>query len=216
MTRGAVVKREERHIRVLKGRATLDVTPRRRGQEILRVYVSHGQIQVLGTMFTVQQRRVGGQVKLHRGAIRFVGHEGQVREVKPGQTLSWPLKDPPPLTATAPEEVAKSSPKKARPAKKLTLEETETLGNSTARLRSQGRYKQAARALRAALPRITDRVTRERFSFELGDILTYQLSDPAAACRHWKRHLRRYGPGRDGKEIRQAQQKAACPVLKKQ
>lgn len=218
---GAVVRREKRHVRVMNGQATLDVTPRRRPDGVLKVYVSHGQIQVLGTRFTVVQRAGGGQVKLHRGAIRFVDQQGRARDVVPGQTLTWPLKDPPAVVQTTPAKVARPRPlKRARPAKKpapaLTPQEAESLGNKVARLRSQGRYAQAARELRLALPRITDRGTRVRYSYELGGILTYQLPDPAAACRHWRRHLRRFGPGGDAEGIRLARQKAGCPAARPQ
>ena len=211
LTQGAVVSRKDRHIRVLRGRATLDVTPRRRPRGALRVYVSHGHIEVLGTLFTVRQQRAGGQVTLHRGAIRFVGHLGQVREVAPGQTLRWPLDDPP-KTAVAPkkETTKPTPPQRTHPSRKLTPRDTETLHNKVARLRSQGRFLQAARALRSALPRVAQKEDRVTFSYELGEILTYQLSDRAAACRHWKAHLRRYGPGSQGKDIHRARQKAGC------
>jgi len=217
LSRGAVVRRQNRHIRVISGKATLDVKPRRRGPDgVLRVYVSHGHIQVLGTMFTVEQQAAGGgSVTLRRGAIRFVGHLGQVQDVAPGQTLTWPLSQP--KVAATPKEVEPPKPtKKARPARKLSEEEAESLHNKVGRLRSQNRWGKAAQVLRSALPRIKDRVTRERFSYELGAILTYELPDAAAACSHWKRHLRRYGPGRYGEEITQARRKAACLAAKKQ
>ena len=90
------------------------------------------------------------------------------------------------------------------------MEETESLTSRVGRLRSQRRFGEAARTLRAALPRITDRATRVTLSYELGEILTHDLADAAAACRHWKAHLRRYGPGRYGGEISQARKKAGC------
>ncbi len=46
--------------------------------------------------------------------------------------------------------------------------------------------------------------TRERFSYELGSILTYQLGDRASACRHWQEHARRYPDGRYQTEVLQA------------
>ncbi len=210
LTRGAVVRRRGKHLQVVRGQATLNVTPRPRGRQALRVLVSHGHIEVLGTVFTVRQREAGGQVTLRRGAIRFVGTGGQTRDVSPGQTLTWPLQ-PEPVAVKEPKPAARKRPTpRKRAPKKLTIEETESLTTKVARLRSQRRFAEAARQLRAALPRIPSRATRVTLSYELGELLTHDLADRAAACRHWRSHLRRYGPGRYGGEIRQARKKAGC------
>ena len=52
--------------------------------------------------------------------------------------------------------------------------------------------------------------TRERLSFELGSLLTYQLHDVKRACAHWDAHRRAYGNGRYDAEVRAAAERLAC------
>ena len=51
---------------------------------------------------------------------------------------------------------------------------------------------------------------RERLSFELGSILTYQLRARARACEHWARHVARFEGGRYEDEVQQAEATLGC------
>jgi hypothetical protein len=199
--RGAVVARAPTAIALVTGRMTCRVARRDPGERPVVVRVSHGRIEVLGTVFRLRQGRRGGEVHLERGAIRFVSDVGVTVRLAPGERLSWPL--------PAPGDAGPPEPPPAHPAQ-LTRRETETLWHRVARLRNQGRFREAAAALRRALPRVADRAARESFSYELGVILTDHLGGKQA-CRHWKRHLRTFGARRYGEEIAQARARLGCP-----
>jgi len=214
----ATVRRHtDDRIELLAGRATVAVRKRPRGAAPLRVQVSHGVIEVLGTRFTIWQEERGGRVELHRGSIRFRAPDGRTRLLAPGQSLSWPLAPeqpapPAPATPEPPPSADTTRPGATlRPAPpRLTPEAAESLLDEVERLRSQGRYREAAGRLRESLHRVAERPTRERLSYELGTILTHHLRDSAAACRHWRRHLRRFGTARYGREIDEARRTLGC------
>lgn len=217
----ATVRRRRRHVELISGRVTCEVKPRRRA--VFQVYVSHGVIRVLGTRFTLWQDESGGRVKLHRGAIAFRSRDGREVALRPGEELRWPL--PPPVSGPRPaatdevrgraldETGARRTHPSAAPTrtrKKITVEQAESLLDQIGRLRSQGRFEEAVRRLRRSLPMVADRVARERLSYELGTILTHHLHDAAEACRHWRRHLRDFGPQRYGIEINKLRQQLGC------
>ena len=52
--------------------------------------------------------------------------------------------------------------------------------------------------------------TRERLSFELGLIYTWQLKDPAAAGAHWAQHRHEYPGGRFSGEVDRATGTLGC------
>lgn len=151
------------------------------------VNVCAGAIEVLGTSFTVVQRDAEGEVTLHQGAIRFRAADGREVAVAPGQTLIWPLPSSPPAVSGADQVLA-----------------------TVALLRSRGRFGEAAGVLEDALLRPLPSATRERLSFELGSILTYQLRDRERACRHWARHRREAPGGRYERELDQALSGLGC------
>ena len=228
LTRGAVAAHGEQELRLLRGKTTFSVQPVKEGGAPVRVRVSHGVIEVLGTRFTIWQDRGRGRVLLQEGAIQFRAQGGRVIKLSPGQELRWPLVPGPASTSTSTStstskskststarSTASSSRKPGRaPAKKAKPPpppfDTGALVERVERLRLQGRYGEAARALSLALPRISDRVMRERLSFELGAILSDQLQDRAAACRHWERHLRAHGRARYGAQIAAARARLGC------
>jgi transmembrane sensor len=76
-------------------------------------------------------------------------------------------------------------------------------------LRSRREYEAAARQLRQAL-RTQPPATRERLSFELGSLLTYQLRDARRACAHWAWHRGQYAPGRYQAEVQRAMASLQC------
>jgi hypothetical protein len=226
------VRRREGHAELIRGTAVCTVKPAPRGQRRgpVKVFVSHGVIEVTGTVFHLSQGPRGGRVTLQRGAIRFIASEdGRSVALTPGQTLSWPLArqaagagkaggdasgiapgDAGHGPGTGPGTGPAAAVKPRRPPP-LSPADAESLLERVARLRDQRRFVEAAAALQRGLPRVRDRGTRETFSYELGSILTHHLDDRGRACRHWRRHLRRYGAARYGHEINGALRKLSCP-----
>jgi transmembrane sensor len=222
LSKHCVVTRSERAIQLVRGELTVEVKPRPQGKTV-RVLVSHGVVEVTGTRFTLRQDPEGGWVKLERGAIRYVSNDGRTVALRPGQRLDWPLppREPPttqpvpppqkntPLTQHDAGSPSTPEPKKPRPGP-LDEQATQALLEQVERLRSQQRYARAARLLRKSLPRIADRTTRERLSYELGSLLTYQLKQNDRACRHWKRHLRSFSPTRYRADVERARKLLDC------
>lgn len=198
-------------VRVLRGTAMFSVQKVAPGELPVRVEVSHGAIEVLGTRFTVQQDAGGGHVDLLEGRIRFVGSAGTT-DVMPGERVGWgdrgsPSED---VASAMPEADDASgarahddelsaehadTPAETAPATKRRQGADRIIEKVTA-LRARGRYRAAADVLRHALRRSWDRRTAEVLSYELGRILERQLKDPEAACAHWRKHAERFGGGR--------------------
>ncbi|MCA9648919.1 MAG: FecR domain-containing protein, partial [Myxococcales bacterium] len=84
-----VVLRDDDGLRIDEGTALLEVAHVSSGEPPVRIHVSHGTIEVIGTRFTVSQHAGGGYVDLFEGRIRFVGLGGQRREIEPGQRHAW-------------------------------------------------------------------------------------------------------------------------------
>lgn len=77
-------------------------------------------------------------------------------------------------------------------------------------LRSRGRFREAVQRLAQGLEEELAPQTRERFSYEIGSILTYQLAQHREACSHWEVHLARYPGGRYSRDVLQAMAEAQC------
>jgi transmembrane sensor len=218
------VRREEAGVRVLSGEVEVSVAKVRAGAAPVRLLVSGGAIEVRGTRFTIHQRPESGDVTLHEGAIAFFALDGRVRELKPGETLEWPLPEvkqppapePPPVPAhEAPHPKAEAPP--ARPAEGHAAEpqptpplDTEAFIAKLAELRRAGDYDAAVRELEAALEQPSPAPTQERLSFELGSILTHHIKDTARACAHWSRHHARYPQGRYEPQIGDIERRLGC------
>lgn len=229
LNRGAEVGHGEMQLRVFQGEATLQVRPVPAGAPPVKVRVSHGVIVVLGTRFTVWQEQAGGRVVLHEGVIQFNGDGGRVVRLKAGQELRWPQQPaaaPPPARepapaaapAPAPPRLAPPAPVRVRkkpPTPALSPAAAVSLLDRVERLRLQSRYSEAVRLLGKALPRVTDKVLRERLSYEKGTILSDHLLDREAACRHWRRHLRVHGRARYGAQIDVARARLDCAAATK-
>jgi transmembrane sensor len=215
LAKHCVVTRRRGRIRLVRGQLTVEVRPRPRKQPV-RIAVSHGVVEVTGTRFTLRQDPTRGWVKLERGAIRFVSDDGRAVALRPGERLDWPLPppEPPASQASLPRASLDASPSTPTPGKPrpapLDERATQALLEQVERLRSQQRYARAAALLRRSLPRIADRTTRERLSYELGSLLTYQLKRGDRACRHWKRHLRAFSPTRYAADIARARKLIGC------
>lgn len=223
VTAPAELQRVDPGARLLRGSAEISVEKRLGGRAPLRVLVSDGAIEVLGTKFLVVQEEQGGHVTLHEGSIRFAASDGRVRMVKPGETLSWPL----PAEVTVVPEVLPVPPEPVAPAPVMAQRprhgavaapapapihyvDADDLLRQVDTLRSRGEFAEAVRYLTHGLTRELKPGTRERFSFELGIILTDQMHDSAKACAHWKKHAAAFGEGRYGVEVQRASARAGC------
>jgi transmembrane sensor len=229
------LRREAEQIRLVEGEVTLDVQPRPSGVTPVRIRVSHGIIEVLGTRFTLIQRRDGGSVTLYRGTIRFLSTDGRSTQLSPTQTLAWPLPPeettapvplpvPPAVTVepsadlpvkTAPVPPAAAvEPSAARPGKPAvdSGDGLDTLLERIFALRSRGLFREAATELRSALREQRSASDDERLSFELGSILTYQLRAADEACAHWAAHRQRFSPGHYEPEVAGARAALECPT----
>ncbi len=192
----ALVGRRGEALVLERGEVTVDIDPLRPAPRMVRVRVSGGVIEVLGTRFTIKEEGTRGQVTLHRGSIRFIPPQGSGQTLEPGQTRTWgerveraalPTPAPPPV-----EKVKPSPPKtqpKTRPRRgSVSASELEMLRE----LRRLKRYEDALSNLKRLSRRNLDKTTREVLSFERGELLELRGDD---ACGHWRRHQRRWRRG---------------------
>ncbi|WP_408891464.1 FecR domain-containing protein [Myxococcus faecalis] len=212
-----VVRRESTGVRLVRGRAEFSVNHRPSDALSAVVLVSGGAIEVMGTRFTVEERGEGGTVTLHEGAIAFRRLGGEVVPVKPGQTLAWPVvapdepahlpePGPPPTLATPP--APKVIPSRA-PATSVRAPSVDEVLRELEVLRGRHEFEQAARYLEESM-RKQPVATRERLSFELGSLLTYQLKDAHRACAHWARHEEQFRRGRYAEAVQRARGALSC------
>lgn len=221
---GTELELRARGVALAKGRTRFSIARRDSLGDRFEVAVSHGVIVVIGTRFAVEQRAGGGRVEVQEGTIEFRWSNGAAPErVGAGGALSWPKTPPQPAppppateTATATKTHAKarpaSPPPRRRPMRrrKRDAPSIEALMKRLLRLRSQRRYSEAIALLREGSHRDDfTPVQRERLSFELGNLLR-QSGRLEQACRHLKRHLRRF-PSTPRKEEIEAEI-ARCPT----
>jgi transmembrane sensor len=207
-------RREAEGLRILRGTAELEVRHRPRGTAPAVVLVSGGAIEVMGTRFTLTQGEIGGTVTLQEGAIRFRPHRGPEVNLRPRQTLTWPAPPAPPsLPAVAGTPLPPTDTRGAAPplpsAPRRPVLTMEELLQEVDVLRSRRQYEAAARQLRQAL-RTQPPASRERLSFELGSLLTYQLRDARRACAQWTWHRGQYASGRYQAEVQRAMASLQC------
>lgn len=211
----STLRRETRGVRLLSGRATFEVRRVATGGQPVRVLVSGGAIEVRGTRFTVTERGGGGEVQLHEGKIVFLDGDGLAHEVSPGQTFAWPQPTPPPEL----DELEPLPPLKPRSTSKKSQEidwrefdrrvHAEAVITELTQLRRSGEWDGAVKLLERELSRGAPD-TRERLSFELGLIYTWQLKDPAAGCAHWAQHRLEYPAGRFASEVNRSAATLGC------
>jgi transmembrane sensor len=167
----------------------------------------------MGTAFTIVQGASEGHVALRAGSIRFRDTDGAVVGLRPGEELSWPLPAPVPAANRSPAAVGPPPAATATPPSRpgpATATSTDQLLERIEELRSRNQYEAAARTLRRAIP-AQPAPMRERLSFELGSLLTYQMHDVHRACAHWASHQRRFQGGRYRDEVMRARRALACP-----
>ncbi|SEU40273.1 FecR family protein [Myxococcus fulvus] len=221
-----VVRRESTGVRLVRGRAEFSVSHRPRGALPAVVLVSGGAIEVMGTRFTVEERGEGGTVTLHEGAIAFRQSGGEVVPVQVGQTLAWPVVKPdepalpvPVSPAPAPPEAGSPPALATPPGPKVVpsrvpptvvrAPNVEEVLRELEVLRGRHEFEQAARYLKESM-RKQPAATRERLSFELGSLLTYQLKDAQRACAHWARHEEQFRRGRYAEAVQRARGTLSC------
>ncbi|QSQ28308.1 FecR domain-containing protein [Pyxidicoccus parkwayensis] len=205
-----VVHREASGVRLVRGRAEFSVMHRKPGAAPTVVLVSGGAIEVMGTRFTVEERGAGGAVTLHEGAILFRRLTGEEVPVKVGQTLEWPVAEP--AAPAPPQPLVTANPVVASPQPPVAaarIPSVEEILRELEVLRGRHEYEQAARHLEVAM-RKQPAATRERLSFELGSLLTYQLMDAQRACAHWARHERQFRRGRYEEAVQRARGTLSC------
>jgi transmembrane sensor len=221
------VKSRNDGVRLIQGTATFSVAKRTPGQAPVRVWVSHGRIEVIGTEFTVEQKTANGSVVLREGTIRFVAESGQTSTLSAGESLAWPLpkasgREPlgPKLEeavpvpdsdrkpSTRPENATADSPEAAP----TNEEPKKDILDELAKLRSRGEYAEAADLLRESLSGADlNQTAREQLSYELGTILTYtRLKNNVTACNHWTGHSQRFPAGRYAAEVESAMSRLSC------
>ncbi|MCK6547250.1 hypothetical protein L6R52_15470, partial [Myxococcota bacterium] len=70
---------------------------------------------------------------------------------------------------------------------------------------AEGRAGEAAALITTLLEAPIDARTAEVLSFELGLLLEKKLGDDDGACRHWRAHRARFGAGRYGDALAEAE-----------
>ncbi len=202
----STVRMHGRDLTVEAGSVLVEVQPVSAGDEPVRVEVSHGTIEVIGTRFAIEQRAEGGHVDLLEGTIRFHGPGGRVVDVLPGERHSWGARDEPTLedavvssaAAELPQDAAGSAPpRRSSPPRTRRSKEpsASAIIERVTELRAQRRYGAAVTELRRALRRSWDSRTAQVLSYELGELLR-ATEDTLGACEHFADHQRTYPDGR--------------------
>jgi hypothetical protein len=215
---GARLRRAPDGVELVGGDADFEVDKRPPGAATF-VHLAGGSIEITGTRFSVETRLGGGAVRLDEGAIRFHAPDGRTVALAPGQVLRWPLPAaaepvPPPGATSASER--RDRPPRADPARPIAARSVDDISDADAVvdriavLRAAGRYGDLADELRLAASHARRPLTRERLSFELGEVLSFHLPDGARACAHWADHVRAFPAGHYADEVSEARRILGC------
>jgi hypothetical protein len=218
------IRKHAEGLEFLTGHALFEVQPVRAGHPPVRLKVSGGTIEVVGTRFVVTQDAEQGSVELLEGRIRFLSHGREPIELRPHEMFAWNTRAASDARRATAAEKAATDEKTAVDPKKATTPPHESAGErgldtlpsatpplasasegearkeldaAVARvldLRAMGRYHEALAGIDALESKPLDLRTREALSYERGTILS-RLKDRAASCRHWAEHLRRFPNG---------------------
>lgn len=194
---GAALERARQQLVFRRGRARLKVRQRRLGERRFSLQVSGGLIEVIGTEFTVVQSGSNGELSVQRGIVGFDWQDGTPPErLTAGERLTWPRAQPEVPVAAEPPTEPMPPPPTVRPSiaaeRRAQTLRVEKVMQRQFQLRSQARYDEAAQVLRRAAQTSTySKVQRERFGYELGQLLVQQ-GDRRAVCQHWRSHLRKF------------------------
>jgi len=202
---GSRVRQELLGIRVEKGRVQFDVEHHPQESPTVRVLVSGGVIEVLGTAFEVTQDDGGGSVVVTRGTVRFTAVQGGSVVLREGQRHAWIGDRPPPMPPPANPTAAKKGGRAG-----VRHVDVKTVLDRVAVLRSRGLYEEAVGELYGALGGDFAEATREKLSFECGAILTFTLRDHGRGCAHWAMHQQQFPDGEYGSEVARAKRALSC------
>lgn len=177
----AILRHSDHGIHLVAGRVRFSV--QRRAGAPLVVLVSEGRIEVMGTVFTVEQNTASGRVTLHEGRIDWIARQSDRRMLEPGETLRWGV--PRTWTATQVDEAV----------------------SDVTRLRRLGQFREAAKRLDELAGAPLPPSAAEVLSYERGLILQNDLHDLPRACRHWITHSKRFDSGRYRPQLEEAHEK---------
>ncbi|HVJ21168.1 MAG TPA: FecR family protein [Polyangiaceae bacterium] len=206
-TRQAAVESRPNELAVLRGHVRLKVAPVAPKQPPVRVRVSGGVIEVVGTEFAITEDGTTGTVELFEGKIRFLAPGRAVIELRPGERFSWKASAPaeaeelPPRAPSTTEQSAPVPPpsRPAAPAPEKSAAqrpEPRNVDHAVERaleLRAQGRYDEA-RAEIDAVDGSADQRAAEALSYERASLL-WRGGDAAGACAQWRAHAVRFPQG---------------------
>jgi hypothetical protein len=214
--RGSMLIEQAGRVELVRGQARFRVDPVTPGAQPVRVRVSAGVIEVLGTEFEVRQQQRRGWVRLDKGRIRLLLDNGHRVNLRPGERFEWSNSaversrsaEPESAAApTGPSEGAPAEPPKAETASRQGPAPAEVQTAAVERrrrepgvaqvvaLRSQGRYSEALALVDELVNSALDPRSHEVLSYERGSLLEH-LGRHRAACRHWEHHAARFSRGR--------------------
>jgi len=220
------LQRESAGIRVMAGTATFSVQTRPRDLP-MRVLVSSGTIEVIGTRFIVRQESASGSVLLEIGVVQFISDTGRTTILRAGDTLRWSGKGinveskdgvgasavPPELGISPPELEAQSGRKPLPIARKMRVQNAVSdtaLFAEIETLRIRHEYEPLAKKLGQALEKKVDEPLRESLSVELVDLLIRHGGKEAGACDRIAQHLQSYPRGEHSESLAKAAAKLGC------
>jgi len=196
---------EGEEVFVLDGWVVFDVDPVREGPPV-RIGVSEGTIEVIGTRFSVYQDHSRGHVELVEGRIRWlprsVGEEvADPVELDPGDRFAWGAPSRSLATGVAEGEAQVAQGERAGAGEPGRAPKTPKSIDDIGRLRAKGRYLEALVLARDLARKTRDPRTREVLHYEAGTLIEGPLGDAGAACEHWREHLSRYPTGRYAESV---------------
>lgn len=174
-----------------RGRVVFDVVPSEKQTREWLVVAGGVRVRVLGTRFSVHRAREELTVEVERGRVEVSGRnvEGGQQVLEPGDVLLTSLRgedtavhDAPQTPSPLPDE-SETTPEEVVPPSDDPPQASRDLIAQTDRLRSEGRYRDAARLLRQALSDPPAGLDRGHVAFTLGRIQLDHLGEPAAAGR---------------------------------
>ncbi len=203
-TQAAAVVSHPNELEVLRGQVRLKVAPVPPKQRPVRVRVSGGLIEVVGTEFAISEDGTQGTVELFEGKIRFLAPGRAAIELAPGERFSWKASAPAAAAApavSAPEALPSAAPLLPLPPlppshAKPAAPEPHAVERAVERaleLRAQGRYDEA-RAEIDAVEGGADQRAAEALSYERASLL-WRAGDATAACAQWRAHVARFPQG---------------------
>ena len=237
-TQTAAIRLGERVVTLDRGTALFDVDPTK--DDPVRIVTPAGEILVVGTRFRVAAGTSTAEVDLYEGVLEIHDRAGRNVRMRAGEhfvlrtTLPVPadseaieidegleldeaaMPDADPTEAERPAaRGGKASTRRSRPEDGTKKAEDEPLSASeiidqVRSLRRRGQYTRAARTLERALRRTWPKRTADVLSYELGGIIARHLQDEQRACKHWSRHLERFGGTRYRKQIAASMRTLGC------